>query len=90
MLTAVIAAASISLFEDVIQKVVYAAILMPIVASMGGIAATQTLGIYIRAEAMRQLNRKNFKYLFRREFMSLLQIALFFQSYIWHNFILVY
>ena len=59
LLTAVIAAASISLFEDVIQKVVYAAILMPIVASMGGIAATQTLGIYIRAEAMRQLNRKN-------------------------------
>ena len=58
MLTAVIAAASISLFEDVIQKVVYAAILMPIVASMGGIAATQTLGIYIKAEAMKQLNRK--------------------------------
>ncbi len=42
---------------------------MPIVASMGGIAATQTLGIYIRAEAMRQLNRKNFRYLFRREFI---------------------
>ena len=68
LLTAVIAAASISFFEDVIQKVVYAAILMPIVASMGGIAATQTLGIYIRAEALRKLNRKNFKYLFRREF----------------------
>ena len=31
---------------------------MPIVASMGGIAATQTLGIYIRAEAMRQLKSK--------------------------------
>lgn len=42
---------------------------MPIVASMGGIAATQTLGIYIRAEAMRQLNRKNIRYLFRREFI---------------------
>ena len=47
----------------------YAAVLMPIVASMGGIAATQTLGIYIRAEAMRQLNRKNLRYLFRREFI---------------------
>ena len=42
---------------------------MPIVASMGGIAATQTLGIYIRAEAMRQLNQKNLRYLFRREFI---------------------
>ena len=78
LLTAVIAAASISFFEDVIQKVVYAAILMPIVASMGGIAATQTLGIYIRAEAMRQLNRKNFKYLFRREFIvALANCAIF-------------
>ena len=69
LLTAIIAAFSISIFEDVIQQVVYAAILMPIVASMGGIAATQTLGIYIRAEAMRQLNRKNLRYLFRREFI---------------------
>ena len=69
LLTAVIAAASISIFEDVLKQVVYAAILMPIVASMGGIAATQTLGIYIRAEAMRQLNRKNLRYLFRREFI---------------------
>ena len=49
LLTAIIAAASISLFADVFEKVVYAAVLMPIVASMGGIAATQTLGIYIRA-----------------------------------------
>ena len=69
LLTAIVAAASISVFEDVIEKVVYAAILMPIVASMGGIAATQTLGIYIRAEAMRQLNQKNLRYLFRREFI---------------------
>ena len=69
LFTAIVAAASISVFEDVIEKVVYAAILMPIVASMGGIAATQTLGIYIRAEAMRQLNQKNLRYLFRREFI---------------------
>ena len=69
LLTAIIAAFSISIFEDVIQQVVYDALLMPIVASMGGIAATQTLGIYIRAEAMRQLNRKNLRYLFRREFI---------------------
>ena len=69
LITAIAAAASISVFENVLEEIVYAAILMPIVASMGGIAATQTLGIYIRAEAMRQLNRKNIRYLFRREFI---------------------
>tara|TARA_B100000941_G_scaffold126812_1_gene89664 strand:- start:6226 stop:7569 length:1344 start_codon:yes stop_codon:yes gene_type:complete len=78
LLTAIIAAASISLFADVFEKVVYAAVLMPIVASMGGIAATQTLGIYIRAEAMRKLNRKNFRYLFRREFIVSIVNGIFF------------
>ncbi|MFL2695702.1 MAG: magnesium transporter [Gammaproteobacteria bacterium] len=82
LLTAIIAAASISLFADVFEKVVYAAVLMPIVASMGGIAATQTLGIYIRAEAMRKLNKKNFRYLFRREFIVAVVNATFFSIFI--------
>ncbi len=82
LLTAIIAAASISLFADVFEKVVYAAVLMPIVASMGGIAATQTLGIYIRAEAMRKLNKKNFRYLFRREFIVAVVNAIFFSIFI--------
>ena len=56
---------------------------MPIVASMGGIAATQTLGIYIRAEAMRQLNRKNLRYLFRREFIVSLANCLVFSILIY-------
>ena len=82
LFTAIIAAASISLFADVFEKVVYAAVLMPIVASMGGIAATQTLGIYIRAEALRKLNRKNFRYLFRREFIVSVVNAIFFSIFI--------
>tara|TARA_B100000989_G_C19486196_1_gene447573 strand:- start:49 stop:1392 length:1344 start_codon:yes stop_codon:yes gene_type:complete len=82
LLTAIIAAASINLFADVFEKVIYAAVLMPIVASMGGIAATQTLGIYIRAEAMRKLNRKNFRYLFRREFIVSIVNAIFFSIFI--------
>ena len=82
MLFRSIAAASISLFADVFEKVVYAAVLMPIVASMGGIAATQTLGIYIRAEAMRKLNRKNFRYLFRREFIVSIVNGIFFSIFI--------
>ena len=82
LFTAIIAAASINLFADVFEKVIYAAVLMPIVASMGGIAATQTLGIYIRAEAMRKLSKKNFRYLFRREFIVSIVNAIFFSIFI--------
>ena len=39
---------TINLFESTIDKLVYLAVLMPIVASMGGVAATQTLTIVIR------------------------------------------
>jgi Mg/Co/Ni transporter MgtE (contains CBS domain) len=42
LVTAFIAASTINLFQEVIDKIVYLAVLMPIVASMGGVAATQT------------------------------------------------
>ena len=48
LLTAFIAAATINLFQTTIDKFEYLAVLMPIVASMGGVAATQTLTIVIR------------------------------------------
>ena len=35
---------AISFFTEILDQIIYAAVLMPIVASMGGIAATQTLG----------------------------------------------
>ena len=91
LVTAFIAASTINIFQDVIDKIVYLAVLMPIVASMGGIAATQTLGIYIRAEAMRQLNRKNLRYLFRREFIVALancivfSLAIYLITSFWFN-----
>mgnify|MGYP001317176754 CR=1 FL=1 len=91
LVTAFIAASTINLFQDVIDKIVYLAVLMPIVASMGGVAATQTLGIYIRAEAMRQLNRKNLRYLFRREFLVALancivfSVAIYLITSFWFN-----
>ena len=47
LVTAFIAASTINIFQDVIDKIVYLAILMPIVASMGGVAATQTLTIVL-------------------------------------------
>ena len=40
------ASMTISLFQATIDQIVYLAILMPIVASMGGVAGTQTLAIY--------------------------------------------
>jgi magnesium transporter len=48
LITAFIASLTISLFQATIDQIVYLAILMPIVASMGGVAATQTLTIMIR------------------------------------------
>ena len=48
LVTAFIAASAINLFQDALDKIVYLAVLMPIVASMGGVAATQTLTIVLR------------------------------------------
>jgi magnesium transporter len=45
------------------------AVLMPIVASMGGIAGTQTLTLVIRGQALGQLNRRNIVWLLNREFL---------------------
>jgi len=59
LLTAVLASSVIGLFEDVISKVVALAVLMPIVASMGGNAGTQTLTVAVRALAMRELTDSN-------------------------------
>tara|TARA_B100000676_G_scaffold145525_2_gene143925 strand:- start:18 stop:1358 length:1341 start_codon:yes stop_codon:yes gene_type:complete len=67
LVTAFIAASTINLFQDVIDKIVYLAVLMPIVASMGGVAATQTLTIVLRGLTLEQINTSNIKWLFRRE-----------------------
>jgi len=67
LITAFIAASTINIFQDVIQKFVFLAVLMPIVASMGGVAATQTLTIVLRGLTLDQINTSNIKWLFRRE-----------------------
>ena len=69
LLTAFLAAAVINVFEETIAKVVALAVLMPIVASMGGIAGTQTLTLVIRGIAVGQLGRANLLYLLNREFL---------------------
>ncbi len=68
LLTAFAAAAVINVFEETIVKVVALAVLMPIVASMGGIAGTQTLTLVIRGQALGQLNRRNIFWMLSREF----------------------
>ncbi len=68
LLTAFAAAWVIGLFEDTIAKVVALAVLMPIVASMGGIAGSQTLTLAIRAMALGQLVESNARWLLVKEF----------------------
>ena len=67
--TAVFAANVVGLFEATIEKVVALAVLMPIVASMGGIAGSQTLVLIIRGLALGQVETANARWLLAREIM---------------------
>ena len=57
--TAVMASMVIGIFEGTIREIVALAVLMPIVASMGGNAGTQTMTVVVRALATRDLTRAN-------------------------------
>jgi magnesium transporter len=59
LLTAILASSVIGLFEVSIGQLVALAVLMPIVASMGGNAGTQTLTVAVRAIAMKDLTEAN-------------------------------
>ncbi len=67
LLTALMASAVIGLFEATLEKVVALAVLMPIVASMGGIAGSQTLTLVIRGLALGQIGFTNAKSLLFKE-----------------------
>ena len=67
LLTALLASMVIGLFQDTIEKVVALAILMPIVASMGGIAGSQALTLVIRGQALGHVEHSNIGYLLNRE-----------------------
>ena len=68
LLTAFLAAWVIGLFEATLQQVVALAVLMPIVASMGGITGSQTLTLIIRGLALGQVNPVNALWLTYKEF----------------------
>ncbi len=59
LLTAILASVVIGLFEATIEQIVILAVLMPIAASMGGNAGTQSLTVAVRAIAMRDLTSAN-------------------------------
>lgn len=59
LLTAILASVVIGLFDATIQQVIALAVLMPIVASMGGNAGTQTLTVTVRALATKELTSAN-------------------------------
>ena len=67
LLTAIIASSVINLFKETIEEVIFLAVLMPIIASMGGVAATQTLTITVRGLALGQIMSTNYLYLLSRE-----------------------
>ena len=68
LFTAIIASVVIGFFQDDIEKVVALAVLMPIVASMGGNAGMQTLAVTIRSIATNELTKNNFSQNVIKEF----------------------
>ena len=67
LLTAILASWVIRQFDTTIDKIVALAVLMPIVASMGGIAGSQTLTLFIRAMALGQISSSNARRLLIKE-----------------------
>ena len=70
LLTAILASMVIAQFEGVIAAITALAVLMPIVASMGGNAATQSMTVAVRALATRDLTRANAVRVLRREVVA--------------------
>jgi magnesium transporter len=67
LMTAIYASIVIFLFQDTLDAVVYLAVLMPIVASMGGVAGSQTLTLVVRSLALGHITQANTRWLLGRE-----------------------
>jgi magnesium transporter len=67
LITVFLAAWVIGRFEEALDKIVALAVLMPVVASMGGIAGSQTLTLTIRGLALDQIAQSNVRWLARKE-----------------------
>ena len=62
LITAIIASSAIGIFQDAIEELVALAVLMPIVASMGGVAGSQTLTVVVRGMALGQIEKQNVRF----------------------------
>ncbi|MDB5505751.1 MAG: mgtE [Devosia sp.] len=69
LVTAILASLVIGLFDATLEQMVALAVLMPIVASMGGNAGTQTMTVTVRALAMRELDSRKIRRLIIREML---------------------
>jgi len=69
LITALLAAGVLYLFEPTLEQLVATAVLFPIVMSMGGIAGTQTLTLMVRGMATGQVSEANTRALFRKEIL---------------------
>ena len=69
LLTAILASLVIDIYSDQLQQMIAIAVLMPIVASMGGNAGTQAMTIYVRAIATKDINNSNYIKLVVKEFL---------------------
>ena len=78
LITAILASIVIGLFEASISQMVALAVLMPIVASMGGNAGTQTMTVAVRALATRDIDSYNARRIVRREIVVGFLNGLFF------------
>ncbi len=69
LLTAILASLVIDIYSEQLQQMIAIAVLMPIVASMGGNAGTQAMTIYVRAIATKDINNSNYIKLVVKEFL---------------------
>lgn len=67
LMTVLVASFFIGMFRDTLEEVIALAVLMPIVASMGGIAGLQSMTIVVRAQALGRLTISNARWLLARE-----------------------
>ena len=78
LMTAILASVVIGFFDKTIERLVALAVLMPIVASMGGNAGTQTVTLAVRALAMRQLGDDMVnRFIFREAMVGLVNGLIF-------------
>jgi magnesium transporter len=67
LLTAFVATRFIAVFESTLEQIVSLAVLMPIIASVGGNTGNQTIALFVRGLALEQIKRGNTRFLVRKE-----------------------